>query len=114
MGGDNSLAGGLTSALTLMIFNWLLTKLLNRFPVLENQVVGEPVVLVTDGKARKEVMQRQGVTDQELMASLREHGVGSLNKVSLAVLEVDGTISIVPKDSPIHRTRRRFRGQEGT
>ena len=109
VGGDNTLVGGLVSALTLLLMNLLFTRLLNRFPWLEKQVVGEPAVLVSDGQAQWDRMRREGVTRDELMAALREHGVTRLEEVRLAVLEVDGDISVVPRDSPVHRSRRRFR-----
>lgn len=109
VGGDNTLVGGLVSALTLLLMNLLFTWLLNRFPWLEKHVVGEPVVLISDGHAQWDRMKREGVTRDELMAALREHGVTGLDEVRLAVLEVDGDISVVPRDSPVHRTRRRFR-----
>src|SRR5918911_1686830 len=109
VGGDNTLVGGLVSALTLLLMNLLFTWLLGRFPWLEKRVVGEPAVLVSDGHAQWDRMRREGVTRDELMAALREHGVTRLEEVRLAVLEVDGDISVVPRDSPVHRSRRRFR-----
>ncbi len=109
VGGDNTLVGGLVSALTLLLLNLMCTWLLNRFPWLEKHVVGEPVVLVSDGRLYGERLRGEGVTKDELMAALREHGVTGLAEVRLAVLEVDGDISVVPHDAPVHRTRRRFR-----
>jgi uncharacterized membrane protein YcaP (DUF421 family) len=109
VGGDNTLVGGLVSALTLLLMNQLFTWVLNRFPWLERQVVGEPAVLVTDGRADRERLRREGVTPDELMAALREHGVAGLEDVRLAVLEPDGDISVVPRDSLVHRSRRKFR-----
>jgi uncharacterized membrane protein YcaP (DUF421 family) len=41
--------------------------------------------------------------------AFREHGVNGLGAVKLAVLEVDGTVSVIPNDSPSIRTRRRVR-----
>ena len=41
--------------------------------------------------------------------AMREHGVADLAEVKLAVLEVDGSISIVPKDAKTIRTKRRVR-----
>lgn len=107
VGGDNTLVGGLTSALTLLLLNWLLTWLLDRFPWLERVAVGEPVVVVSNGQACWERMRREGVTRDELMAALREHGVTGIDDVRLAVLEIDGDISVVPFGSPVHRWRRR-------
>lgn len=109
VGGDTTLVGGLVSALTLLLMNQLVTWLLNRFPWLEKHVVGEPVVLVSGGHAQWDRMKREGITRDELMAALREHGVTELKDVRLAVLEVDGDISVVPSDSLVHRSQRRFR-----
>jgi uncharacterized membrane protein YcaP (DUF421 family) len=40
----------------------------------------------------------------------REHGIPDLSHVDMAVLEVDGSISIVAKESgKVSRTRRRIR-----
>src|SRR5581483_36992 len=43
VGGDDTLVGGLVSALTLLIANRLLTEAVDRFPALQRHVVGEPV-----------------------------------------------------------------------
>src|SRR5436305_14707008 len=66
VGGDNTLAGGLVSALTLLLMNLVLTKLLDRYPWLEKHVVGEPAVLVSDGRVQWERMKSEGVTRDEL------------------------------------------------
>lgn len=110
VGGDTTLVGGLVSALTLLIFNRLFTWLLDRFPSLAHQMVGEPVVLVSEGQPRWERMRKEGVTREELMAGVREHGVAELDDIRLAILEVDGTISVVPRGSNVHRSRHRARG----
>jgi hypothetical protein len=45
----------------------------------------------------------------ELEMAMREHGVESVQEVKLAVLETDGSISIVPKSSPVVHTRKHIR-----
>lgn len=112
--GDDSLGGGLVSAATLLLMNRLLSVLLARFPGLRHRVIGEPIVLVTDGRPRRREMRRAGVDSDELTAALHEHGVADLDAVRLAVLEVDGEISVVPKSGTVHRVRRRrARGTRG-
>ena len=39
----------------------------------------------------------------------REHGLDSMKQVKLAILEVDGSISIVPEGATVHRVRRHVR-----
>jgi uncharacterized membrane protein YcaP (DUF421 family) len=41
--------------------------------------------------------------------AMREHGIEDINAVKLAVLETDGTISVVPNDSKVLRTKRSVR-----
>jgi uncharacterized membrane protein YcaP (DUF421 family) len=74
-------------------------------------MLGEPVVLVSDGHVRRKALQREGVTHDESMAALREHGLSEIGDIRLAVLEVDGDISVVPAESRVHRHHRRFRGK---
>jgi uncharacterized membrane protein YcaP (DUF421 family) len=111
VGGDNSLVGGLASAFSLLAMNRALTWLFERFPALEHRVIGKPVVLIANGRASWRRLQREGIDRDELMAALRQHGVESINKVRLAMMEVDGEISVVPREGGVRgRPRRRFRG----
>jgi uncharacterized membrane protein YcaP (DUF421 family) len=66
-------------------------------------------VIVSEGKYLKNAMRREGVDRDECDSAIREHGLDSVAAVRLAVLEPDGSISIVPKDSGTVRTRRRVR-----
>jgi uncharacterized membrane protein YcaP (DUF421 family) len=54
-------------------------------------------------------MKKEGVDREEVEMSMREHGVADLKEVQMAVLEPDGTISIVPTTSSMTRTKNRIR-----
>ena len=55
-------------------------------------------------------MESEEITQEELMAALREHGIESVDAVALATLEVDGSISVVPVESDhLHGRRRAVR-----
>ncbi len=110
VGGDTTLVGGLDSALTLLAVNRAFAWLLTRYPWLEHSLLGEPVVVVSDGRFRWDSMRREGLTREEVMAGLREHGIASVDDVRLAVLEIDGSISVIPREATVHRTHRRFKG----
>ncbi len=45
-------------------------------------------------------MRREHISEDEVMAALRIHGLGDPKDAQLAVLEVDGTLSVVPRDTP--------------
>ena len=95
--GSGRLGVGIASAGTLMIMDSLLALLYIRFPALEHRISGEPTVICTDGRLDRRAMRREGVEDDELQAAMRAQGVGDLSQVRLAVLEMDGEISIIPK-----------------
>ena len=107
---DNTLGGGIVAAVVLLTLNWALNKVIDRSRRAERFLVGGPVLIVQDGQPLRSRMARQGITMDELQAALREHGIDSLTDVRLAVLEADGTISVVPRDSPVLKTRRHYRG----
>ncbi len=110
VGQDTTLLGGLVAALTLPLMNRGFTWLLIRHPEIRHWMVGEPVLIVRDGHLLGGIMNREGVTRDHVLAAMREHGIGRLEDVQMAVLEVDGAISIVPKEATVQRTHRRFRG----
>ncbi len=109
VGDDNTLAGGLVAATTLLLRNWLLTRGMAQSRQVERFMVGQPVLVVSHGHLLREHMRRQGLTYEEVLAALREHGLDRLDQVRMGVLEVDGTISVVPEDAKVFRTHRHFR-----
>lgn len=66
-------------------------------------------MLITDGKLNQQALRHEGIDLLELEQAVREHGVDGLTHVKMAVLEVDGTISVVATGTETIRTRRRFR-----
>lgn len=109
VGPDNSLAGGLLSAAVLIAANAAVARLRTLSPRAERLLEGQPALLVSDGKFLKEHLRREGLSEEEVLMAMREHGVDDPKDVKMAVLEVDGSISIVPKGAKVLRTRRRVR-----
>src|SRR5438270_6242842 len=108
--GDVSLTGGLISAATLVAMNLLLDRFGRRLPLFRRFVIEEPTLLLQDGKPIKRHMQREGVDIEEIEMAAREHGIADLAGVTAAILEPDGSISIIPKEgSRVHRSTKRIR-----
>jgi uncharacterized membrane protein YcaP (DUF421 family) len=78
-----------------------------RFPKLGKAIQGEAIMLVFNGKILSSNLKNAGITEDELMEVIREHSVASLSEVDLAVLEVDGNISVRSTDLLNNTTRRR-------
>ena len=110
VGSDSSLSGGLVAATTLFIINYLFKFLLYRFPKLGNYVQGNEMLLIYKGQLIKANMDKARITHEELSEAVREHGVAEIRDVDLAVLEIDGNISIISNDFK-HRTIRKRKGR---
>jgi uncharacterized membrane protein YcaP (DUF421 family) len=103
--GSGVLAVGFVSAGTLFVADRLLAALFLRRPIWEARLTGVPIVIAQDGLLERENMYRQGVTEEEVMAAVRGFGLSRLNQVKLAVLEADGSISVVSEDEPTGGTK---------
>src|SRR5438132_9460159 len=73
-GGDNSVIGGMVSAVTLVIANWLVGLLTYRHKTMEAIVEGRPDVLVHNGKLYEGALLHAKLNRHELVNALREAG----------------------------------------
>ena len=110
-GPDSSLLGGLVIIGTLILLNLAVSRL-DRLHFFHRIFSQQASILIRDGKYLEATLRREGVDQDECEAAIREHGLKGVAQVALGMLEADGSISIVAKDSMIrtrHRVRRRFR-----
>ena len=96
VGPDTSLIGGILAAVVLLMVNALVARLRLRWPRLRRWVEGTPSLLVLHGELIPEHLRREGIDEETLLVALREHGVTEVSGVEMAVLEIDGSISVVP------------------
>ncbi|HTS21043.1 MAG TPA: YetF domain-containing protein [Casimicrobiaceae bacterium] len=94
--GDNSLVGGLISAATLVGVNAAFAYATFRSKRLESIIEGRPQVLIHNGRLYDETLARANLTHHELQAALRQAGCTAVEQVHMAVLENNGSISVVP------------------
>ncbi len=117
VGPNTSLLGGVIAALALFIVNFGLKKILFKSEKISELIQGEAILLIYNGKLQAENMHDAEITLFELEAAVREHGVRDIQHVDLAMLEVDGNISIVSNDlqeKTIHAIpakKHKFRGR---
>lgn len=109
VGADTSLGGGLIAAAVLLAANSVLARFRHRIPWLRKVAEGDPVALISNGVLVNKHLAQEGIDAAELEQAAREHGLDGLTQVQQAVLEIDGTISIVPKSSETIRTKRRIK-----
>ena len=107
VGPDSTLTGGIVAAASLFVVNYILKKLQFRFPKFGKAIQGEVIMLVFNGEILSSNLKNAGITEDELMEVIREHSVASISEVDLAVLEVDGNISVLSTDIRKKTARRR-------
>ena len=90
IGDDNSVSGGIIGALSLLVINWLLTRVLFRTPRLNAALEGKETVLVRNGVVDKEAMKKEALTEMELLSVLHKQGFDSFREVEKCVLEPNG------------------------
>jgi len=106
-GRDLSLGGGFIIIATLLTLNFTVARLRIRFPIIERALESRSVVVARDGRWIDEKLKHEGITAEEALAALREHGIDTIAQTKMVVLEADGSLSVVPKDPAVARRRKR-------
>jgi uncharacterized membrane protein YcaP (DUF421 family) len=93
-----SISNGLTAVGSLLLWNFALDWLAFRWPWLRRRLEPKPLQLVQDGRPIREHLRRERISDEELIAQLRENGIDDVAKVKAAYLESEGTVSVISAD----------------
>jgi len=104
VGENTSLWGGLVAVITLFAADNLLKFATRRSQRLQKTLEGEPRLLVRDGRILTKALDEEGVDVDDVRAAARGAGIARLDNVRLAVLETDGSISIIAMDDSVHPT----------
>src|SRR5690606_18050222 len=86
---------GLAVLALLVGLQFLVTWSTVRVEWLDRLVKGRPSLLVYRGEFLRGVMQRVRVTDTEIYAALRGHGITDIERAVAVVLETDGSFSVL-------------------
>ncbi len=97
-GPDTSLLGGIVAALVLLLLNYLLAEVSGVNRRFRRFIQGSPTLLIHNGELIMAHCAKEHVSADEVQRALREHGVSNPKEVALAVLEVDGSISVLKYD----------------
>ncbi|HEY6143431.1 MAG TPA: YetF domain-containing protein [Flavobacterium sp.] len=104
VGSDTSLYGGLSAAAVLFIINYGLKKLMYKFPKFSSFMQQKPEILIHNGALDFDTLSKLCITSEELKEAMREHGVEHFSEVKLAMLEIDGNISIISGHTNLRQT----------
>ena len=94
-GGYTSLTEGAVLVSTIIGWNFLLDWLSYRVRWLRKFAEPPPLLLVSRGRFLHRNMRREYVTEEDLYAKLREHGIDDVSQVKQAYMESDGSVTVL-------------------
>ena len=98
LGDDFSLTNALVLITTLVFTDICLSLVKQRSKGIEKLLDGTPTILVDNGSLLRDRMDKARVDESDIMEAARKlQGLESLEQVKYAILEKDGTISVIPK-----------------
>lgn len=98
IGNDNSVLGALGGALTLVFLAGALNRITARSHKARVVLEGKPVLLVSKGDIDDDEMKQQAVSRNDLLSAIRKQGIIHLCDVGYAILELDGSISVIKRE----------------
>jgi len=96
IGEDNSLAGGILGAATLLVLNAALVRALYHWGKLD-KIEGTADLLICNGRVQRQHLERELITLSELEAAARKQGLESLAHVKHCRLETGGALTFIAK-----------------
>lgn len=97
VGEDYSMTNAMLLIATLMGIDIVLSFFKEKFRMFDRVAEGLPLIVVDHGQPLKERMKKTGVDEEDVMQAARQNqGLERMDQVKYAVLEKDGSITIIP------------------
>jgi uncharacterized membrane protein YcaP (DUF421 family) len=97
IGDDTSLIGGFIGGATLVLLNLGVVRFLYRHPDLDRRIEGEPVLLLKDGRLIRRNLEKELITEEELLAVIHRQGVDRFEACAEVILETSGVITVLAR-----------------
>ncbi|MGQ0592918.1 MAG: DUF421 domain-containing protein [Gammaproteobacteria bacterium] len=98
LGNDSSVTNAFLVIITLIGIEISLTALKQRSARIEKWIDGVPSIIIEDGRPLKDRMEKARINEQDILSAARiGYGLERMDQIKYAVLERNGSISIIPK-----------------
>lgn len=98
LGEDPSITNAFVAIITLVIIDIGFSIIKQRSRKMEKLVDGVPMIIVENGKPIKDRMNEARIDEDDVLEAARElQGIERMDQIKYAVLEKNGTITIIPK-----------------
>ena len=98
-GNHKSITSGIVLIVTIILWSYVFNWIGHRFPIFHRLFHPAPKPLIKEGEIQHDNMQRELVTEEELIGKLRRQGITDVKAVKEAHVESDGQISVVKRES---------------
>lgn len=96
---DNSMTNALLLVVSLIGLDILLSLAKQRSPRLQRIMEGLPVLVIEDGRPRRDHMKLERVDESDVLGAARElQGLRRLDEIAYAVVEQSGNVTVIPKE----------------
>ncbi len=105
IGNDNSVTGGVIGAFSLLAINWMLTRVLFKMPKVDAALEGTKTVLIHHGVVDAAALQKETMSERELLSVIHKQGLNDFSEVETCVLEPNGSFyveSMKPTPEEMH------------
>jgi uncharacterized membrane protein YcaP (DUF421 family) len=106
IGDDNSVSGGIVGVFSLLVVNYVLTRILFRLPWLNQALEGRETVLIRHGQVDQNALKQEALSDLELKTVLHKQGLADYSEVERCVLEPSGNFYVEQMD-PLRESKER-------
>lgn len=96
---DFSVTAGTLAVATFGFWSLVLGWVSYRSDTMRRLIEGQPRIVVRDGRLIDEILQRDKITEAEVLSEMRLAGIARLDDVEWGILEPSGKISFLKRDS---------------
>lgn len=97
MGLDNQYINGIVAIFTFGIISWLVSKITMKNIYLRRVLIGTPTIVIQDGKLLEKNLKKLNIDINDFLEQCRSNGNFDVSEIEYAIMEVNGKISILPK-----------------
>jgi uncharacterized membrane protein YcaP (DUF421 family) len=98
VGENTSVWSGIVAVTVLLTLDIVLHALTGRSRRARRAIEGEPRLIVRDGRVLDKAMRQEAIDSDDVRNAIRAHGIDSVRDVRLAVIETEGSISVIPRE----------------
>ena len=92
---DRSEINAVCALITVALIHRLVSGLATRVPRIGAIVHGIPLLVLQNGEWQRDTMQKMRLQETDVMAAARAQGLRTIHQIKYAILERDGSISII-------------------